>query len=143
MFTLLEIWIFMFYNLTTNVQSLSHFYKTYSYRQLWFFLRREPYYHKIQYSKTPKFDVAAAVLGVVSGAFLGYLSLSSLGSAGADLTDMSVLFWYFFLSYRTVWLVIYLSKECSSFFYNPIVCFLWVFFFNVIYFFKILFHYQS
>jgi hypothetical protein len=59
---------------------------------LWFFLRREPYYHKLQYSKTPKFDVAAAVLGAVISAFVGYLTLSSLGSAGADLTDMIIIF---------------------------------------------------
>ena len=59
---------------------------------VWFFLRREPYYHKLQYSKTPKFDVAAAVLGAIVSAFVGYLTLSSLGSAGADLTDMAIVF---------------------------------------------------
>ena len=77
---------------------------------MWFTLRREPYYHKLQYSKTPKFDVAAAVLGVVTSAFVGYLSLSSLGSAGADMVDMGVFFWYLLLGYRSVWLLIYLCK---------------------------------
>lgn len=54
-------------------------------------LRREPLYHKLQYSKVPKFDVAAAVLGVIVGAFVVYLSLCTLGSAGADLSDLTVL----------------------------------------------------
>ena len=57
-----------------------------------FFLRYEQYYHKLQYSKVPKFDVAAAIFGVIISAFFGYLSLSTFGSAGADLTDMLVLF---------------------------------------------------
>jgi hypothetical protein len=60
--------------------------------QVWYLLRREPYYHKLQYSKTPKFDVAAAVLGVVISAFFGYMTLSSLGSGGADLTDLATIF---------------------------------------------------
>ena len=59
-----------------------------------FLLRREPLYHKLQYSKAPKFDAAAAVLGVGCGAFGVYLSLSSLGSMGVDLTDLTVLCWY-------------------------------------------------
>jgi len=53
-------------------------------------LRREPLYHKLQYSKVPKFDVAAAILGVGVGAFVVYLSLCTLGSAGADLSDLTV-----------------------------------------------------
>lgn len=57
-----------------------------------FFIRYEQYYHKLQYSKVPKFDVAAALFGVVISAFFGYLTLSTLGSAGADLSDMLVLF---------------------------------------------------
>jgi len=57
-------------------------------------LRREPYYHKIQYSKTPKYDIAAAVFGTVVGAFVGYLTLSSVGSGGADLSDLTCLIWY-------------------------------------------------
>ena len=56
-----------------------------------FILRREPLYHKLQYSKVPKFDAAAAVFGVAVGAFAVYLGLSSLGSAGADLTDLTTL----------------------------------------------------
>jgi hypothetical protein len=56
-----------------------------------FMLRREPLYHKLQYSKVPKFDAAAAAFGVVIGAFVAYLGLSSLGSAGADLTDLTTL----------------------------------------------------
>jgi hypothetical protein len=57
-------------------------------------LRREPLYHKLQYSKVPKFDAAAAALGVIVGAFAVYLGLSSLGSAGADLGDLTALCWY-------------------------------------------------
>ena len=59
-----------------------------------FLLRREPLYHKLQYSKTPKFDAAAATLGVSIGAFGVYLGLSSLGSMGVDLSDLTVLCWY-------------------------------------------------
>lgn len=59
-----------------------------------FSLRREPLYHKLQYSKVPKFDAAAAALGVIVGAFTVYLGLSSLGSAGADLTDLTTVCWY-------------------------------------------------
>jgi hypothetical protein len=57
-------------------------------------LRREPLYHKLQYSKVPKFDVAAAILGVIVGAFVVYLSLCTVGSAGADLSDLTTLVWY-------------------------------------------------
>lgn len=66
-----------------------------------FLLRREPLYHKLQYTKTPKFDVAGATLGVVVGALVVYLGLSSFGSAGADLTDLTVFYWY-----SGVWVVI-------------------------------------
>jgi hypothetical protein len=59
-----------------------------------YILRREPYYHKLQYSKVPKFDVAAAVLGVIVGAFVVYLALCSVGSAGADLSDLTIVVWY-------------------------------------------------
>lgn len=54
----------------------------------WFVLRREPYYHKVQYSKVPKSDVAAAVFGAVVGAFVAYMTLSSVGSGSTDLTDL-------------------------------------------------------
>ena len=59
-----------------------------------FTLRREPLYHKLQYSKAPKFDGAAAVLGVGLGAVGVYLGLNSLGSMGADLTDLTTFGWY-------------------------------------------------
>lgn len=62
--------------------------------RIFFMLRREPLYHKLQYSKVPKFDVAAALLGVGVGAFIVYLSLCTLGSAGADLSDLTVVVWY-------------------------------------------------
>ena len=62
-----------------------------------FLLRREPLYHKLQYSKVPKFDAAAAAFGVIVGAFVVYMGLSSLGSASADLTDLTVLCWYAFI----------------------------------------------
>jgi len=61
---------------------------------IFYALRREPLYHKLQYSKVPKFDVAAAILGVIVGAFVVYLSLCTVGSAGADLSDLTVLAWY-------------------------------------------------
>ena len=62
--------------------------------RVFYVLRREPLYHKLQYSKVPKFDVAAALLGVGVGAFVVYLSLCTVGSAGADLSDLTVLVWY-------------------------------------------------
>jgi hypothetical protein len=58
--------------------------------QVWFLVRREPLYHKLQYAKTPKFDPAAAILGVVVGAFVGYMTLSSVGSVSVDLTDLTL-----------------------------------------------------
>ena len=57
----------------------------------WFFLRREPLYHKLQYSKVPKYDSSAAILGTVLGAFAGYLALATVGSGGTDLTDLTTL----------------------------------------------------
>lgn len=59
-----------------------------------FILRREPLYHKLQYSKTPKFDAAAATLGAGFGALSVYLGLAGFGSMGADLTDLTILGWY-------------------------------------------------
>lgn len=72
----------------------SHKDRPFSSTKVVFILRREPLYHKLQYSKTPKFDAAAATLGVGLGAFGVYLGLSSLGSMGADLSDLTVLCWY-------------------------------------------------
>lgn len=57
----------------------------------WFILRREPIYHKLQYSKVPKYDSSAAILGTVIGAFGGYLALATVGSGGTDLTDLTTL----------------------------------------------------
>jgi hypothetical protein len=59
--------------------------------KVWFFLRREPLYHKLQYSKVPKYDSSAAILGTVLGAFAGYLALATVGSGGTDLTDLTTL----------------------------------------------------
>ena len=67
----------------------------------WYVLRREPYYHKLQYSKTPKYDPMAAFLGAAIGAIVAYLALGSFGTGGADLSDLSVLVWY-----SAVWLFI-------------------------------------
>ncbi len=86
-------------------------------------MRREPYYHKLQYSKTPKFDVAAAVFGVIVSAFVGYLTLNTLGSGGADLTDLATIFWYIFVCYRCLLLVLFLARESTNFFLNPLFCF--------------------
>lgn len=57
----------------------------------WFILRREPLYHKLQYSKVPKYDSSAAILGTVIGAFGGYMALATVGSGGTDLTDLTTL----------------------------------------------------
>ena len=57
----------------------------------WFILRREPLYHKLQYSKVPKYDSSAAILGTVIGAFGGYLALATVGSGGTDLSDLTTL----------------------------------------------------
>ncbi len=70
-----------------------------------FILRREPLYHKLQYSKTPKFDAAAATLGAGFGALSVYLGLAGFGSMGADLTDLTVLGWYIIL-----WALILISQ---------------------------------
>jgi len=66
---------------------------------IYFFLKREIYYHKIQYSKVFKHDIAAAIFGVVIGAFVVYLSLNTLGSGSPDLSDLSILLWYILLLY--------------------------------------------
>ena len=48
-------------------------------------------YHKLQYSKVPKYDSSAAILGTIIGAFGGYLALATVGSGGTDLTDLTTL----------------------------------------------------
>ena len=83
---------------------------------LTYHVRREPYYHKLQYSKVPKFDVAAALFGVIISAFVGYLTLSTLGSAGADLSDMLILFWYSFVLQRIVLLTLFVGRSSIVFF---------------------------
>lgn len=64
---------------------------------VWFVIRREPYYHKLQYSKTPKNDPMAAFLGAALGAFVVYMGLSTFGTSGADLSDLTVVVWYLLL----------------------------------------------
>jgi hypothetical protein len=54
-------------------------------------LGREHYFHKIQYSKVFKHDISAAILGVVCGAFVVYLSLNSLGSGSPDSSDLTLI----------------------------------------------------
>jgi hypothetical protein len=81
----------MRYTRTNNLFNLNIQNKNTKHSTSVFFLRREPLYHKLQYSKVPKFDAAAAVFGVAVGAFAVYLGLSSVGSAGADLTDLTTL----------------------------------------------------
>jgi len=91
-----------------------------------FMLRREPLYHKLQYSKVPKFDVAAAVLGVIVGAFVVYLSLCTLGSGGADLTDLTVVVWYLCL-WTYIFYFYFLSLRSSTITtLSPHVMFVWV-----------------
>jgi hypothetical protein len=48
----------------------------------------------LQYSKTPKSDPFAAFLGAALGAFIVYMSLSTFGTGGADLTDLAICCWY-------------------------------------------------
>ena len=61
-----------------------------SLRPVWFVIRREPFYHKLQYSKTSKYDPMAAFLGAALGAFVVYLGLSTFGTSGADLSDLTI-----------------------------------------------------
>jgi len=68
----------------------------------YFLIKCEPYYHKIQYSKVFKHDIAAAVFGVVIGAFVVYLSLNTLGSGSPDLSDLSIFFWYLFMVLKII-----------------------------------------
>lgn len=79
-----------------------------------FFLKREPYYHKIQYSKVQKYDIAAAVFGIVIGAFVVYMALNTFGSGSPDLSDLSILFWYSFLMIKSAQLFIINQKYKSS-----------------------------
>ena len=75
---------------------------------IWFTSRREPYYHKLQYSKTPKYDPMAALLGAGVGAFAVYLSLGTFGTSGADLSDLTISVWYgllFVVTLRLGWRV--------------------------------------
>jgi hypothetical protein len=81
--------------------SASHNHAVSTQRPCWYVLRREPYYHKLQYSKTPKYDPMAAFLGAAIGALVSYLALGSFGTGGSDLSDLSVLVWY-----SAVWLFI-------------------------------------
>lgn len=82
-----------FFNFFKNVSTLG--------RGGTFLLRREPLYHKLQYSKAPRFDAAAATLGVVLGALVVYLSLNGFGSMGVDLSDLTTLVWYLGLWYTS------------------------------------------
>jgi len=60
-------------------------------------VQREPYVHKLRYAKVPKFDQAAALFGATLGVFISYLSLSTFGSFGTDLGELTVLVWYILL----------------------------------------------
>lgn len=100
--------------------------KLHKINNFFFLIRREPYYHKIQYSKTLKFDVSAAVFGVILSAFAGYMGLSTFGSMGADMTDMLTLIWYLLLCYKIYHYFFFLVKTSTwaimrnSFFLNNI-----------------------
>lgn len=93
-------------------------YKNNLFKIFYFFLKREIYYHKIQYSKVFKHDIVAALFGVVIGAFVAYLSLNTLGSGSPDLSDMTILFWYIYLVFLILKLNLKLKKyEFNFFFY--------------------------
>lgn len=79
-----------------------------------FLLRREPFFHKLRYSKVPKFDLAAPVLGAVVGAFAAYMTLSTLGSGGTDLSDLTTLVLYCYLWINNIRLVFILAVGNSS-----------------------------
>lgn len=89
-------------------------YKNNVFNICYFFLKREVYYHKIQYSKVFKHDIVAAVFGVVLGAFVVYLSLNTLGSGSPDLSDMTILFWYIYL----IFLIFKLNLNLKKFKFN-------------------------
>lgn len=58
---------------------------------VFFMLKRESTPHKLRYSKTLKADAAGAVLGLITGLFVGYLALSSVGACAIDLSDLTVM----------------------------------------------------
>jgi hypothetical protein len=76
--------------------------KAFSQAPVWFIIRREPFYHKLQYSKTPKNDPMAAFLGAALGAFVVYMGLSTFGTSGADLSDLTIVVWYLLLLLTTL-----------------------------------------
>ena len=93
---------------------------------IFYLLRREPLYHKLQYSKVPKFDVAAAVLGVIVGAFVVYLALCSVGSAGADLSDLTVVVWYTLIWVNVIYFYLLSLKEGRGYKGIFLSVFLWL-----------------
>lgn len=64
-----------------------------------FFVRREFFFHKIQYSKVFKFDIAAAVIGIAISTVISMLVLSSIGTCSVDLSDLFIIFYYVILIY--------------------------------------------
>lgn len=79
-----------------------------------FLLRREPFFHKLRYSKVPKFDLAAPTLGAISGAFAAYMVLSTLGSGGTDLSDLTTLVVYIGLWLTNLKLILSLNLEVKN-----------------------------
>lgn len=86
----------------------------------WFILRREPLYHKLQYSKVPKYDSSAAILGTVIGAFGGYLALATVGSGGTDLTDLTTLAAWVLITLGTVVCSMELRNAYTFVIFTPI-----------------------
>lgn len=104
-------------------------------RPCWYILRREPYYHKLQYSKTPKYDPMAAFLGAAVGAIVGYLALGSFGTGGADLSDLSALVWY-----SALWLFIFkLFIKIFSFSFSSGLGFVYVWWHVLVFFLQLAF----
>lgn len=101
---------------------------------VWFVIRREPYYHKLQYSKTPKNDPMAAFLGAALGAFVVYMGLSTFGTSGADLSDLTIVVWYsllFILFSRGLLLTLTVSLRMGIFGFRLFFHVLLFFFFLV------------
>jgi hypothetical protein len=72
-----------------------------------FLLRREPFYHKLRYAKVPKYDLAAALLGIIVTTFAGYMALATFGSFGTDLADLTTLVWYCLVGLLSVRVVLW------------------------------------
>lgn len=68
--------------------------KCFNMRFFFFFLKRDLITHKLTYSKTVRSDIFGALLGVIVGSIVSYLSLCILGGCSVDLADLTIFCWY-------------------------------------------------